>query len=101
MPDLTKVTSAFTSSPLRNLDIDDLYVLAHIYKTGEACTSLLASALKLTDPALSHRYCKYINIFGADIFVAAPRGRCKVLTDIGREKIKPCAEAFGAIFGES
>ena len=99
--DITNVTSAFTSSSLRNLDIDDLYVLAYIYKTGKARSSVLSKSLMLTKPALSHRYCKYTRIFGDDIFTVDPIERCKLITAIGREKIKPCATAFGDIFGES
>lgn len=101
MSDLTKITYEFGRSLLRNLDVDDLYVLAYLYETGKAHTSILAKTLKLTDPALSHRYAKYLKIFGEDILTASPRGgRCRVLTDIGREKIKPCANAFKDIFGE-
>jgi len=98
--DITKVTPAFTSSHLRNLDIDDLYILAYLCETGNACTSVLSDALKLTDPAVSHRYRKYIRIFGEDIFTYEPLIRCRRLTAIGREKIKPCAKAFEDIFGE-
>ena len=99
MLDLPKITSTFSSSELRNLDIDDLYVLAYIYETGNASTSILAKALRLTNPAVSHRFVKYIKVFGDDLFLPSTMGRCKTLSDIGREKIKPCAKAFEQIVG--
>lgn len=84
------------SNVLRNLDIDDLWVL---YRLGTNCRlGVIAKELCVTPPAVTHRMKKYLDVFGV-IFEDKTTDQRTVLTSNGMRVSRKCGKALNVLMG--